>query len=276
MGLDLVITLKNKNDENLDQSSIDFLSNNTLADQNNVDTVLNGTAVYSKYYRLNWSGVRAEDNFMKSTLPILSMSKAEFLPAKRTLKQVKKNKWYFVIGYGRDFFYKKEYKVQSVFKGSQIHKGKGNVIRLGGKLGKRFFQNDYINRYEIYEYDAFPISSLQLGSAISMITVGRWEGSNGESYSLQHTPEGLIIYQIKCDYDDELDEEVNHRLEEVLKLDEETADELMEVAKDCIGALTKFLETNPEHYIAKNNLTAYLMMYEFLNNTELELVSYYG
>lgn len=276
MGLDLTVTLKDVNENGILKSEIcQSIINNTLA--SNDDARYNG--MYSKYYRLNWSGVRTEREFMYA-IQFFNLSKAERNALLVSKTRIKKKGVYLVEGETNGRFSKTKYGFQKVVMGYSIKREKRNLIRIGAK-GK-YTDVNFISKYKIYElhsgdYDFVRVESHP--SVVDLISLNRWEGSNGEVYVLQWNNEGHIVANsVARRYVDENDDEGVEEVTPLISISKPfLINSLIQDVDDIVKSLEYFLtNVTEQHYIARNNLTLALMLQKFLQNKDTELVSYYG
>lgn len=326
MGLDLTVGLhktqedsqanflqivKDKSNTNLDLDDVGirlfdggYFPSNEMPELSELDV-----KSINKYYLLNWSGVTMERKFMAIYSDFFQKTRQDLLTMRTTLKQSRTNKTKFVLvtgkkrtKIGRNKFATYDY--FDVVPLKYISKGKGNFLKI-----KSYWKADTVSQFKIYNVDS--ISGYL--SVLTLIALGRWEGSNGEVFVLKHNDENTIsayretYHQSECEEeidDDDQDTEINennvelteyvnedinedeeddnedgyYETTEVLKLSQNDFAVIVDEINRSYNAMKTYVEKGIKEYsyIAKNNLTLLTMMKEFLDNKDTELSSYFG
>jgi len=219
----------------------------------------------SFYYRLNWSGVSYENSFMFGIAQhILGLTK------KVSKRDIKKRGVYLVTGQESDWFNGTYNSTHVVYGKSIRNVNHKNMIKI-----RSGFRPNFISVYKIYEIN--PEHSLP--SAVSLVGLNAWHGSNGEVYFLEKEDNGDILFKT-VEYipvEDAAENEPDYREEEQLisTLDEAAQRKFLTLLKQTISTLENLKNLHSDHpnyneYIVENNLTILKMMLRFFEDQAVE------
>jgi hypothetical protein len=266
MGLDLTVSLTTGSND------FNFIKNELI----NIEDLFLNKSSYCKYYRLNWSGVGIERNFSNFILNLIQKTRNEKLEHSFTLREVKNNpkKLFVVTGYEESKYGKRF--IETIESGKSIRKGKGNTLKLKKQGYSR--KDVFLNKFKIYEFNGF-ITDIY-SSVLDIICLGKWAGSNGESYSLEHSEKGISVFEFNYE---EIENSENPEEPEWTEIKNEIyvledINLFKESIEKNIQALEFVLKSDNHswNYIASNNLTLLLMTKEFIESKDATLVSYFG